>query len=337
MKKVIFILVALGLLVIIALPGCQPAAPETFEWRLQVAAYPGSMEGRAMPGWVDWVEQESEGRLKITWLYSPEIVPEDEIISATGKGIMEMGSEFPAYSAGVWPALEVAGGIPGTWGTPAEITKMHNEGLLREQWDAIAAEAGIKFLWSTWIGSYPLLASTVPIRTIDDFAGLKMRTFGLYSDTVEALGAAPTYFPGGETYMALKLGTVDAVTYSVEGIDGFKWYEVMEYWILPFMSDTTMIWFFVNPDAFDSLPADLQDVLLRSEDICHQEFKKIVDDVMAANYQYAEDGWYEIINLPDEDIARMGEIIQSEVWPNYAAINERTAAQIEFMEAYYGY
>ena len=249
---------------------------------------------------------------------------------------MEMSFAFTAYYAGVYPELEVPSCIPGIRGTYEELIALNNSGPLRENFEEICDDIGIKFLGSSYIGGYPLLASTVPIRTVDDFKGLKMRTFGLFSDTVEALGASPTYFPGGETYMALKLGTVDAVTYSVEGIDGFKWYEIMDYWILPMLCDENMVWWAVNPDAWDSLPADLQDVLIRSMDVGHAEFKKVVDDVMAKNYQYAEDGWYEVITLPDEEVAKMYEIIEAEIWPDYAAINERTAKQIEILSAYYG-
>ena len=336
MRKVGFIVAALVLLSGLALTACQPAAPETFEWRLPTIAYPGAFEDKLMPVWEDYVERESGGRLQVEWFYDGEICPAEEIPPNLAKGLFEATFTHVPYYAGTYPALELGGMFPGVRGSWEETMTLWNDSELTVLIEETCNDIGFHNLGITHLGGYPCLCTTVPIRTVEDFEGVKVRAFGMASDCFAAFGAAPTYMPGGECYMALKLGTVDAVTFSVDGIEGYKWYEVMDYWILPFFTGATNGWWCVNWDSWNELPDDLKDVYLDSVQFAHVEARKIVDEAMEMNYQYAEDGWYEIITLPDEELAKMWDVIDNTVWPDFAAQNERCAKGVEIIKGFYG-
>jgi TRAP-type mannitol/chloroaromatic compound transport system substrate-binding protein len=108
------------------------------------------------------------------------------------------------------------------------------------------------------------IMSAVPIRTIDDFKGVKIRTPpGLTTDFFAALGAVPVAIGGGEVYTALQTGVVDAVEFiTLSGNYGTGLHEVSNYVIYP--SPHTPVgntgWE-INMDAWNSLPDDLQAAL----------------------------------------------------------------------------
>jgi TRAP-type transport system periplasmic protein len=103
--------------------------------------------------------------------------------------------------------------------------------------------------------------SARPIRTVEDIRGLKMRTppIDVTIRTFQALGANPQQVAYTETYMALKTGVVDGQENPFSNIVDMKFYEAQEYLSL-------LNWqvhpdpFYVNPDWYNSLPADLQQI-----------------------------------------------------------------------------
>lgn len=336
MKKVLVILVALGLLVAMALPGCKAAAPEVFEWRVETPGYPGSME----TGWTalleEFIERESGGRLQIDWFYAGEIVPEEEILSATGKGILELSTTTGGYEIGKYPELDLAGGIPGINRLPYEdMMKLNNESKFFDFVSETLAQENCLYLGWYWMGPYPVLATTKPIRTLEDFKGLKVRAYGMFAELYAKLGASTTYIPGSELYMALKLGTLDCVTYTIDGIVGLKWYEIMDYWIRPEPGQLGNMWF-VNQDSWNELPQDLKDVVRRSivyfQGVAQEGINKLIEQ----NYALAEEGWYEIVDLPDEDVDKLNRLIEETTWTEFAAKSPRCAEGIELMREWYG-
>ena len=73
-----------------------------------------------------------------------------------------------------------------------------------------------------------------PIRTLDDFKGLKMRTVGAWAQILPGLGASVVSLPGGEVYQALERKVIDATEWATPGenvISGF--HEIAKYIIVP--------------------------------------------------------------------------------------------------------
>jgi len=104
-----------------------------------------------------------------------------------------------------------------------------------------------------------------PIRNLKDFKGVMLRTGVLQTIWVmEQVGAKPMRIPGGEIYMALKLGTIDGAEFSAPATDwSMKFQETTKYWITPqgwhqagCVSDLM-----INKKAWDKLPKDLQAII----------------------------------------------------------------------------
>ncbi|MDP2930928.1 MAG: TRAP transporter substrate-binding protein DctP, partial [Chloroflexota bacterium] len=101
------------------------------------------------------------------------------------------------------------------------------------------------------------------VDTLDKFVGLKARTSGLIqTKTLEALGASPMTIAGTELAPALIRGTVDAVTTSLTygWSQGFP--DITSYAALWPITPGYFFSIIMNAKKFDSLPPDLQKVVL---------------------------------------------------------------------------
>ena len=71
--------------------------------------------------------------------------------------------------------------------------------------------------------------STVPINSLDDMKGLRIRTAGaVFTRFVEALGAEPVQMPSSELFEALNSGVIDATYSSIPDLKNAQLYDVVK-------------------------------------------------------------------------------------------------------------
>jgi TRAP-type mannitol/chloroaromatic compound transport system substrate-binding protein len=100
------------------------------------------------------------------------------------------------------------------------------------------------------------------IRTVDDLQGLKIRIPGFAGEVLAKLGAAPVNIAPGELFTALERGTIDAAEWVGPGLDlrmGF--HKIAPYYYTGWHEPGAELQFLVNRKSWDSLPADLQEIL----------------------------------------------------------------------------
>lgn len=93
------------------------------------------------------------------------------------------------------------------------------------------------------------------IKTVDQFQGLKMRSFGLGARVMEKLGAKTQRLAGGDIIPALDLGTIDAAEFSAPVIDEwFKFFQSVKHYHFPgWQVQWTLIELLVNRQKYDKL------------------------------------------------------------------------------------
>jgi TRAP-type C4-dicarboxylate transport system substrate-binding protein len=100
-----------------------------------------------------------------------------------------------------------------------------------------------------------------PIRVMEDFKGLKIRTAGGFvTDALKALGAAPVPVSLGEVYTSLQTGVINGVVLGPSAFPGFKLQEVLKHGTR-FKFGTTTHVFTVNTNTWAKIPADLRPVM----------------------------------------------------------------------------
>ena len=141
--------------------------------------------------------------------------------------------------------------------------------LTQSDWYAeqVAAleERGLTLLTSNWQYGARHLLTTMPIHTVDDLQGVRVRVPGNQIQALgfDALGAAATGMPLGDVYQALQTGVVDGVENPLSVLYGRGFQEVTSYLILTGHVHNFTTWV-TSADWFATLTPEQQDALRTS-------------------------------------------------------------------------
>jgi C4-dicarboxylate-binding protein DctP len=118
---------------------------------------------------------------------------------------------------------------------------------------------GVTIVGSVSSGTVIVSNSKHPIRNVEDFKGLKMRSFGpMGATTLRALGAMAVVTASEETYTALQQGVIDGATTPAGVFLVRKYYDVQKYTTNAGMLNATFGFIVVNSAWWKGLPADVR-------------------------------------------------------------------------------
>lgn len=209
------------------------------------------------------VEQRTNGNVKIT------VYPSDQLSGGNqSKGLEQVMSgidDMDAHSNVTYTVYDESYGVISL---PFLYSKV-------EDADAIIAEGGPGYeiyrkmlekdnlvLLGIAENGMRQLTTNTPVYKPADLKGLKIRIPGInmYLSIFGALGANAQTMNFSELFTALQQKTVDGQENPVDLIDTNKFYEVQDY-ITMWNYSYDVIFFVVNKDLYDSMPADYQKIL----------------------------------------------------------------------------
>jgi TRAP-type C4-dicarboxylate transport system substrate-binding protein len=205
------------------------------------------------------VKEKSGGRMEIRFHAASSLYPGPELIPAVLDGRAEIAPVLASYLTDV--LLEM-----GPLELPFMTSSMeeHKKAAfqMRGFYGEMLAKKGLKLIaMSTWPSQQ--IFSTVPIRTVADWKGKKIRVYGADSaNLTRILGGAPVNIAFGEVYSALEKKTVDGAMTSATNAEPMKFFEVAKYVDYWYLAGAAQEWIVANQKAWDALPADLQQVVL---------------------------------------------------------------------------
>ncbi|MEM4487072.1 MAG: TRAP transporter substrate-binding protein [Desulfurococcaceae archaeon] len=112
---------------------------------------------------------------------------------------------------------------------------------------------------------YFLTVPEKPIKSIDDFKGLKIRVMPnpIFVEALQTLGALPTPLPYTEVFTALQTKTIDGMENEVAAIIAMRFYEVAPN-IALFGWCYAWHWVVLSKQLFEKLPSDIQQIILEA-------------------------------------------------------------------------
>ncbi|MCH8917876.1 MAG: TRAP transporter substrate-binding protein DctP [Proteobacteria bacterium] len=187
-------------------------AAKTTTWRIQTS-WPGGIGLKLFKDWCNGIKEKTGGELAFKPFGAKDVVGEWQLFDAVKNGVLDAMNPFTLYWAGRMPASVFFSSYP---------LGLRTEG----EWDTffyglggreIARELFAKFdmFYVGHIQHGPnIIHSKVPIRSIDDFKGRKMRVpGGMVAELFSAAGAKTTLLPGSEIFAALEKETIDVADY----------------------------------------------------------------------------------------------------------------------------
>lgn len=159
--------------------------------------------------------------------------------------------------------------------------------------DILAQKFNAKPLISITTGIHEYCGAKKPVKTLEDWKGLLVWVANpAEAQTIEAFGASPVSLPFFDGYPALQKGTVDAgVGLNPTGVWNFKWYDAVRYITIANTFGTSG-YIDINLDTWNSMPKDIQDILL-------EECQRTENELSTFMSQYAKDS---LVNLEKEGV-----------------------------------
>ena len=346
-RKVIALQVAVVAIIGLIAAGCAPeggapaegeeeAAPaatgEVYNWKSQ-ECWPRASLALGDTGWqlfCEKVKKATGGRLDIESYPVGELVQTADVPDSIQKGILQMSPYSDGFFAGTMPLGNVAWGLPLAATCPEDVFAIYERGmgnLLREGY----AEHGIHYVTSHVIGRWGIVGSNVPLRTLEDFDGVKIRIMGANSEVMEKLGATPVAIAPEEIYTAMQLGTVDAIARDFIAWSLENYGEVSDYMIASPVLCCPPLPIIVNPDSWNELPQDIRDTFLQveREHALHMlvEFRVQEEEM----FNHMPEG--ALINMAPEEAIKLRNIAV-EVWDEYAEKSPRCAQGVKIVKDY---
>ena len=284
-------------------------------WSLPTVAAPSYFHTVNYNALAARVKEKSGGRMEIRVHPASSLYPSAELIPAVLDGRTELGTVLASYLSDV--LLEIGPlELPFMTGSVEEHKKAALQ--LRPFYTERFARQGLKLLS---IHAWPSqqIFSTVPIRSVADWKGKKIRVYGADSANIaRLLGAAPVNINFGEVYSALEKRTVDGAMTSATNAEPMKFFEVAKYLDYWYLAGAAMEWLVANQKAWDALPKDLQQVVLDALKETNLEEKEWQDAIAAderARKRLPELGMT-VVDPPREEIEKARRIAQGawDIW-----------------------
>lgn len=236
---------------------------KTYEWQMVTTWPPGfPVMGEGAEMLAQWVEQMSEGQLKIKVFGAGELVPAFEAFEAVSQGLAQMSHGVAYYWAGKSEAAPFFGAVP--------------FGMNAQQMNAWICCGGGQELWEELYAPFniiPLPAGNTgmqmggwfnkEINSVADLKGLKMRIPGLGGKVIDQAGGTGLSTPGSEIYTNLDRGVIDATEW-VGPYHDYKLglYKIARYYYYPgWHEPCAVLELGVNKSAFEALPRHLQEII----------------------------------------------------------------------------
>jgi TRAP-type mannitol/chloroaromatic compound transport system substrate-binding protein len=290
-------------------------AQEGINIRMQSSWPPGTPGYRIFEQWAKGVGEATSGEVTIEPFPAGAVAGAFEVADAVRNGVLDGQNWFTVY----WPGKMPAGVFLTAY--PMGLSMPH-------QWDIMFGAYGgfdlAKDLYrkqgQELLGyvhhDMNLIHSKKPLRSFDDFQGIKLRMpGGIVAETFAAAGARTTLLPGSEVYPALEKGTIDAADYTGAANNyelGF--WQVADYIIMgppstPCLHQAVdLMDISVNRRVFERMSPQTQDLMHDLVAAYSREHYAAIQKANAEAWPKFKEKGVEVIHLSEDDADRFREI-----------------------------
>ncbi|WP_353181071.1 TRAP transporter substrate-binding protein DctP [Bosea sp. (in: a-proteobacteria)] len=252
------------------------------------------------------INKRAAGKHTITMLWGGTVAKVGEMPTAVENRVIDMGPLVTPYFPDQFP---INNAIPFFWPQPKTQAEL---GALMLKWHdkypAFADELAkfkLKLVSVRPLPSYGLICNK-PVRSMADFKGLRIRSYGIALPAMlEAIGAVPVSMADVDGYEALSNGILDCSPGDPPLTVGWKWADVAKYYIDVPMGASWGHIFVMNLDRYNALPPDLKKIIDDMKQDYLAEFlstyEKSIKDTLA---DWKANGKVEVIKIPEAEFTK---------------------------------
>ena len=284
LRKIAFLLLALAMVISLAAcgggsssdgsPG-QSGGDEVIELSFSTFIPELIAPGKATRAALNYMEETSNGKLKFKDYWDGTYVSFAETIQSVVTGVIDIGFIDPGHLSESFQAnqiisMYIEADVPSRKGQSEALQQAIKEiPELQKELNDI----GVLWLGIVSSGSGIIhFAGDVDVRLPDDLRGMSMEALSAGNELLKACGAATIGSPVTEWYTGLERNVIDSLIHNWGAVDGFRFNEVTSTHMFFTTEENTdedsrglyvsAMGFIMNKAKFESLPKDIQDLLL---------------------------------------------------------------------------
>jgi TRAP-type mannitol/chloroaromatic compound transport system substrate-binding protein len=332
--------VGIGAAVAPTLFNIRTAKAKGTTWRIQTS-WPGGIGLEIFTNWCNSIVEKTGGELAFKPFSAKAVVGDWQLFDAVKNKVLEAMNPFTLYWAGRMPASVFFSSYPLGLRQNQEWDVFYYAlgglELAREQF----AKFGMYYVGPIHHGPN-IIHSKVPIRSIEDFKGRKMRVpGGMVAELFSAAGAKTTLLPGSEIFPALDKGTIDvadyvgpAVNYALGFHQATKYISMGPPGFMSIYQPVDLMDLTVGMDAWKALsPKMKQFVTMEVKSYSLEHFSKIQKADQESWPKFAEAGTV-VTRLGEDDVDAFTKLAVP-LWYNWANKDEAAAKafkiQLDYM------
>lgn len=274
---------------------------------------------REFMAFVNRVNEQGAGLVRIEMMGGPEAMPPSEVGSAVSNGVVDIANVTGAFYGNLLP---IADALKMADISAAEMRENGAWALINELHET---RMNVHYLARTGIGTPFHIYLTQPIAG-PRLDGLRIRTTSVYRAFINALGGVPVQTAPGEVFTALERGQIEGYGWPAQGILDLGWHEHTAYRVDPGFYNVEVA-FLVNLDAWNRLN-DAQRAFLTEQAIWAESQNDLNPERNAAEYARQAEAGVETITLSPADAEAWLSAAYGAGWAEAAAVDADLAARL---------
>lgn len=287
----------------------------------------------AMEWFADELEKRSDGALSIEFFWGGTLVGGRDTLNGVASGVADMGTIVGFFTPAELQAYNMAD-LPvdnsDMWiGMRAIYDLVNENAIMREEF----SDAGVRYVTNFTTGPVQMICN-MPVESIDDISGKKVRASGPYGDTLTLLGAEVSRMSQADVYQALDSGLIDCNQNYYYAMEAYRQYEVAQHVLAMDWGQNMSFGIVINPNSYDRLSDEEKAVF----DEVSSDFIDRMAEVMTERSEKAKQAMIEgaegpavtLHQLSEEDRARLNEASRKsiEAWAEKAEANGIDSARL---------
>ena len=289
------------------------SAADKVEWNFSTWGNPRAFT-KGFEALAKHVDAETNGNFTIKIHYGGTISPPKENLDGISLGAFEMANFCTSYHPGKNPVGTVLD-LPflplKSWDV---LVATHHDFSQHPLWANELARWNAMPVFSGVLPQYEFMGVGEPPRKLSDWKDMRVRALGGIGDAMRKLGSVPTTVPAPEVYTSLERGVVQAASFPYSYTFGaYRIHEIGSWFTEGLQPGTVHCPIIMNGDAFNSLPAEYQNLIQSSSGVAY--------DALKAAYAEADKKWIpiykermEVITYTPEQSAEFEKLAAKPVW-----------------------
>lgn len=281
------------------------------------------------------IREQTGNAIDFNYFPSGQIASTRDSLDAVNSGLSQISSAAIGYLTDKMPLSGIAM-LPSVGGSSAETVKAFRKML--DDGTPLATEFEqnkVIPIAINMLPTYQVISAVGPIRTLADFQGKVLRSGGgTMSLAIGAIGASPVEMSGGDMYVAMQRGTLDASILSLSSIKPYNLQELANAISANANFGTFPTIITMDKGTFEGLPAEQQTAIRDCGRSVETSMARYLDDQdKTLQQEFATQG-IDIYTISDADITQLNAKLSGVAKDYIARLAARGLPAQEVYDAY---